>query len=233
MADDTVPGWITEVVEAEAEVLTGLVGLPRVPFITLVHLGPTEIEGQRIIQAEASADTILIEFSGSWSKNTPAARQQVIGNLAHELAHVWQYSLGAPTEGRMLHEGFAEAIGIDVLRRCGASCGTDSAALLETQRRACAAALREGVLLLQETPEAVYGCGTILTAHASTKAGLTPQELYLQFAGTEDRSEEDFLKVASDAAGSAFANSAFTFLYSDLRLSQPRRVMERLREGKL
>ena len=216
----------------QAEVLAGIIGLHRLPFIEITYAGPTDIIGQRIIEAEANAQQVRIHLSGSWDEPSRDGRRQIIGNLAHELAHVWQYALGTPTEALLFHEGFAEAIAIDVLERCGAACDVDAGFLLEVQRTACADAMFEGVILPQTSRLAIYGCGTILARHTAANAGTTPQAVYLRFAETE-RSKNDFLDVSREMAGSTFANSAFTFLHNDHRLGQPRRVMGLLRQAKL
>ena len=231
-ADHEPPAWIEALIGEQAEVLTGMLGLPRVPFIELVHMGPTDIPGERIIDARATRDKIWIDLHGDWDLQSVSARQQLVGNLAHELAHVWQFTLGTATESRFFHEGFAEAIAIDLLTQCGAACGGSPTTLLTTQSSHCTEALQMGALIAQRTELADYGCGTILMHAAATNSGSSPRDLYQAFAAT-DRTERDFLAVAEKFAGQPFANSAFTFLHNDHSVVPGQGVMRRLRSAKL
>lgn len=229
---ENVPAWIEDEIAMQAEVLSGLLKLPRVPFIDLRYQGEGEVEGLRVIDAEAHPERVVIRLTGSWAEPTPAAREQLIRNLAHELAHVWQYTLGQPTESRFFHEGFAEAMALETLLVCGSACGTGAINLAEVHRRDCGDALRSGILLGLESRAAFYGCGAVLATMTAERAGTPVAAVYARFAATK-RSKDDFLVVAEEMAGKGFAISARSFLHGDHRLAPPPSVLRRLRAGRL
>ncbi|GGY54506.1 basic secretory protein-like protein [Parvularcula lutaonensis] len=231
-AENQVPGWIEVEVSTHAEVLSGLLKLPRVPFIDLHYEGPGDVEGLRIIDAEAHPERVVIRLSGSWDDPSPDARRQVIRNLAHELAHVWQYTLGQPTENRFFHEGFAEAMALEALQVCGEACAAGAPELADRHRRDCGDALRDEILVASRSRAAFYGCGAVLTRMTAENAGKTVGEVYRRFAET-GRSRADFISVAGEMAGSDFATSAHSFLHGDHRLAPTRSVLQRLQAGRL
>ncbi|MEM9838680.1 MAG: hypothetical protein AAF830_05935 [Pseudomonadota bacterium] len=229
---DDVPAWLANLIEEQTDILAADLGLAREPFLELSYHAQGVEQGRRIIDAEAEAQVVRIDYGGAWQVSEPTARRDAIRNLAHELAHVWQYELGMPTEPRFLHEGFAEAMAIHVLDECGAICGVQPGTLMMLRERECGDALRLGTLARNTSREAIYGCGAVMVAAVATAAGTDPQGLYRQFAGTE-RSFEAFQTLAKEAAGASFSISARAFWQTNHRLAQPSRVIASLRAGRL
>lgn len=220
-------------IDQQAPLIAGLLGLPRVPLIDMSYEEGVVPEGMRVIDAEAEAERIIIRYEGSWTTQSPEARRGLVRNLAHELAHVWQRTLGLPVEGQILHEGFAEAIAVEALLRCGASCDADAAGLIGQWRRLCADALRQGYLINQTSREASYGCGTVMVRASAKQIGIDSRELYRRFAATGERELGDFFAVLGEGANDRAAFSARAFLQHDHRLANPETVMENLAAGRL
>lgn len=216
----------------EAEVLAGILGLPRVPFFELSAEGPSEIADLRIIDAEANRETVTIRFYGPWETETRGARKLLVRNLAHELSHVWQYSLGEPTENAFFHEGFAEAMATETLVTCGSACGASPQALIVRQRSLCAEDMQAGIPLRAAPRSAGYGCGAVMVRAAADAAEISARELYRQFAAGP-RDDKGFVALCEKAAGRRFSLSTFTFLHQDHRLASSEDVIARLRAGRL
>ncbi len=226
------PAWVGARIDEDAPLIAGILGLARVPAIGVAFDPKGAPVGVRVIDAAAEPGRIGILLQGSWAENSDAAQRQLTRLLAHELAHIWQHSIGFPSEPRLLHEGFAEALAIEALRSCGVSCRADAEGLYRQQKGSCAEAMRMGTLITSNERSAVYGCGSVLVLTAAEKAGLSVAELYLAMAGGE-RSFEGFILTLEETAGRDFALSARVFLTGDLRLAKPQRVYERLRAGRL
>ncbi|MEM9810116.1 MAG: hypothetical protein AAF788_02720 [Pseudomonadota bacterium] len=231
-ASDRAPDWVQEEVARVEPLLTAVLGLKTHPDVILAWQRASVPEGVRIIDAHATDQAVDILLIGAWAEASGVAKRQLIHNLAHEMAHVWQRQWGTPTEDRLLHEGFAEAIAGDILTQCGAACGGNPHLLDLKLRGQCAEALAVGVLATLDGTEAVYGCGGVLTKSMADAGHLSPRDLYQAFART-DRSMQDFLDISETAAGQRFAFSARTFLTRDHRLAQPSDVIARLRAGRL
>ncbi|MCQ8186557.1 hypothetical protein NOG11_14335 [Parvularcula sp. BGMRC 0090] len=227
-----VPEWIGAHVADQAELLAGLIGLPRTPFVDLKYTGPEETTGLRTVHGRAEPERFSITLAGAWEDQHADARRQLTRNVAHETAHVFQYSLGEPNEARMLHEGFAEAMAVEALLSCAESCAGDGHGLEAKLRRQCGDALRMGILASQDSAERNYGCGGVLTLEGARAADLPVTELYRLFAA-EGRDELALMRVLEKKAGKGFAISAKAFLYGDYRLAKPSAVYERLRAGQL
>jgi hypothetical protein len=227
-----VPGWVRSHIEAQVEVLAGLIGLPRTPFVDISYSGPSQELGLRTVQGRAQPERFSIDLSGAWQEQHADARRQLTRNVAHETAHVFQYSLGEPIESRMLHEGFAEAMAVEALMACGESCAGNGKGLELKLRRQCGDALRSGIVGTLNTVDSSYGCGGVLTLEGARAAEISVTDLYRLFAAA-GRTEKALLGVLEEKAGSGFAISAKAFLYSDYRLAKPAQVFERLREGRL
>lgn len=231
-AEGAVPGWVRAEIDTGAPIIAGLLGLPRVPFIRLSHDEGAAPPGVRVIEAEAGAEEITVRLLGDWQRADDAARRVLVRNLAHELAHVWQYTLGLPTEPRFFHEGFAEALALEALENCGASCSADPEGLRAMHERDCSAAMRQEPLARAESRSALYGCGAVLAGLTAQRAEISVADLYARFAA-RGRSPEAFFVVAGEAAGQPFELSARAFFTGDYRLASPRDVIARLRAGRL
>lgn len=187
----------------------------------------------RVIDGVAEAERVAIWLSGPWAEETPAARRQLVRNLAHELAHVRQYTLGEPSESRLFHEGFAEAMALEALADCGSLCGGEPDELSIALERRCGAALARGPLdERMEDDDEAYGCGAILALAASEQTGLPVPQLYEAFVRA-GRTAPGFIALCEQQAGPAFAVSAAAFLRGDHRLADPSLVIERLAAGRL
>lgn len=226
------PAWIKARVADDTPRIATALGLSSLPRIALSYREGDGPAGLRTIDAETRDHAIVIRYTGSWQNHSDGARRAVTRNLAHELAHSWQRSLGLATESRLFHEGFAEALAIEALRRCADQCEGAPDALARQREQDCAYALALGPVIAGQTDEAHYGCGTVLVLAASAASGEPVRALYRAFAATE-RDAESFLAVAEARAGRAFALSARTFLTANLTLAGPSTVMERLRAGRL
>ncbi|MEM1380273.1 MAG: hypothetical protein AAGH41_06580 [Pseudomonadota bacterium] len=226
------PDWLTALLEEQAPVIAGAMELSRVPFLEVSFDPSAAPEGVRVIDADAGDTQVRLRYEGSWAAETPAARRDVIRNLTHELAHVWQRQLGPPTEDRLFHEGIAEAIAIATLTSCGAPCGAEGRSLLLERERACAAALASGPLISNSSVEAVYGCGAILVLAVAASAGCSPSDLYRAFVDG-GRSVDGFLAFAEQSAGRAHALAARAFLFGNHSLAKPLSVIASLRAGRL
>lgn len=231
-AEDDVPGWIEAAVSEHTPVLAGIVGLSRPPFVELHYTRGNVPEGVRIIDAQAEPEKVVVRLVGAWQDQTAPAKRQLVRNLAHEVAHVWQYSIGFPGEEAFFHEGFAEAIAYDALTECGAACGQADQGLHRLHQTDCATAMKEGALAGSTSRAAVYGCGAVFTHTSADVSDLSAQDLYRRFAAT-GRTQADFLALVEESAGKPFALSARTFLLGDHSLARPGRVMERLRDARL
>ncbi|NRA30125.1 MAG: hypothetical protein HRU11_07660 [Parvularculaceae bacterium] len=231
-AQDDLPVWINSEIESQSDRLAALYGLPRMPIMNLQYTAEGHTAGVRIIEAEAEADLIRVHFQGDWTQESDAARQDVVRNLAHELAHVRQYASGLPVEPRFWHEGFAEAMAIEALDQCGAPCGGAPAALLRSREQQCGEALRSGYLSGRTDNDAVYGCGAIFVLAVAKASDSSVIDLYGSFAAT-DRSEAAMLALVQERAGRPFGLSARRFLKSDYRLVPAPQTIRDLRRGKL
>lgn len=231
-ASAAVPGWAKRATDEVVPVLMEALELEHEPQITMRWEKGDNPPGVRIIDSQARGNSVLVQLIGSWEEPSEEARSQLVRNLAHELAHVWQWSLGVPNEPRLLHEGFAEAIAIDVLVRCREICRASPERLVIKLEGQCRDALREGRVGAINRIEAIYGCGAVLTEGMSVAAELSPQDFYRRYADTE-RSMADFLELTEELAGRRFALSARTFLTADLRMASPSTTMGRLRAGRL
>jgi hypothetical protein len=227
-----IPSWVGAHVESQAEVLSSLIGLPRTPFLTMRHRGPVATTGLRTVHGRAEPERFTIELAGDWTKRHPDARRQLTRNVAHETAHVLQYTMGEPIESRMLHEGFAEAMAVEALIACGEGCAGDGHGLERKLRRQCGEALRNGILVLQSSVDSDYGCGGVLTLEGARAAGMPVTQLYRLFVAA-GRNEEAMMQVLEEHAGRGFAISAKAFLRSDYRLARPSDVFSRLQAGRL
>jgi hypothetical protein len=226
------PEWVNARIAEEAPVIAGFLGLARLPAISAVYEPDAAPPGVRVIEAAAEPGRIGIRLEGSWERAEPAAQRQLVRLLAHELSHSWQHASGYPGEPTFLHEGFAEALAIDVLRRCGASCRADPEGLYRLQRGQCAEALKLGRLSDSTERSAVYGCGSLFVLTTAEACGVSVAELYRQMAA-EERSFQGFLTVAERLAGKDYALSARLFLTGEFRSAKPQKVFERLRAGRL
>lgn len=231
-AQDDVPVWINSEIESQAERLAALYGLPRMPMFNIQYAGSVLPEGVRLVEAEAEADVVVAKFSGDWGERSEPARRDIVRNLAHELAHVRQYASGLPSEARLWHEGFAEAMAIQALDQCGPSCGGGAATLLQSRESQCGEALRLGHLADRADDDAVYGCGAILVLAVAQASQTNVIDLYGAFAST-DRSETAMLELIEKRAGRPFGLSARRFLRSDYRLVPPAQTIRDLRRGRL
>ncbi|NNU16679.1 hypothetical protein HK107_10135 [Parvularcula sp. ZS-1/3] len=229
---EEVPEWIERQVAVQAESLAQVLDLPRVPFLTLDYDRETPIEGLRVLDADAGPEKATIRFRGDWTTPDADMRDLIARNLAHELAHVWQYRTGQPSETRFLHEGFAEAMAVEALIACGDVCGGDPAALAREQEARCRSSMSRGPLIAEDSRVKGYGCGAVVTLAAARKAEMSVQAFYLAFAATK-RSNQDFLDVARERAGQDFAVAAFSFLNTDHSLAKPETVIRRLKRGTL
>ncbi len=231
-ASAAVPAWTKRATDEVVPAILEALELEEPPRITLRWKQGDHPPGARIIQSQTFGDEILIGLEGSWREASEEARSQLVRNLAHEIAHVWQWKMGNPIEPRILHEGFAEAIAIDVLVRCREICRASPERLMIRLENQCRDALRRGIVGVQGQTDAVYGCGGVLTDGMAVAAQLSPQELYRRYA-TTGRSIGDFLELMEELAGSHFALSAKTFLTADFRMASPSTTMGRLRAGRL
>lgn len=226
------PHWIDGQVAEQAESLARVFDLPRVPFLALEYDPETPIKGLRVLDADAGPEKATIRFRGDWTKPDADLKEIIVRNLAHELAHVWQYRTGQPSESRFLHEGFAEAMAVEALISCGQVCGGDPAALAREQEARCRSSMTQGPLTAVDSRTLGYGCGAVVTLATARRANMTVRDFYLAFAATE-RSNKDFLAVTRERAGKDFAVSVFSFLNTDHSLAKPDSVIERLKRGTL
>ncbi|MEM6746517.1 MAG: hypothetical protein AAF608_03755 [Pseudomonadota bacterium] len=231
-ASAAVPGWTKRAVDEVVPTLLEGLALDERPRITLRWKQGDHPPGVRIIESQTRGDEVLIQLLGSWRTSSEEARSQLVRNLAHELAHVWQWSLGDPVEPRLLHEGFAEAIAIDLLVRCRELCRASPERLVIKLEGQCRYALQMGRVGGLNERGAIYGCGAVLTESIAVAAQLSPQDLYRRYTET-DRSMSDFLDLTEQLAGQRYAVSARTFLTADLRMASPSTTMGRLRAGRL
>lgn len=228
-----VPGWLQEHVESQSALLGGLLSVKRQPFFKLSYDPSAHPQGVRVIDAEATDETITIRYEGAWAEPSRLARRDATRNLAHEFAHLRQRALGLPTENRFFHEGFAEAMAIAGLAACGAPCDGEPGALLHEAEGRCAKALQYGPLMTQSSDaDAVYGCGAILMLTAARKSDIPVDALYGEFAKTERRFE-DFLTLLEEKAGKRFVLSVRAFWRGDYHLVPASQVIADLRRGRL
>jgi len=232
VALDEVPVWINTELNLQAERLGGIYGLGRLPFFDVQYTAAGLPEGVRIIDAEATSDTITIHYRGDWNDPSEPARLDVVRNLAHEMAHIRQRGLGRPTEDRFLHEGFAEAMAIEALSACGEPCAGGADRLLRERERQCGEALRDGPILSRDDEVAVYGCGSVFILAAARAADTNATDLYAAFVDA-GRTRAALLDMIDETAGRTFTLSARSFLRGDYRLAPPRQTISNLREGRL
>lgn len=231
-ASAAVPAWTNKTVEEVVPPLLAGLGLEDMPRITMRWERGDLPKGVRIVESQVHGDEVLVTMTGAWRRYSPEARSQLVRNLAHELAHVWQWSLGDPYEPLLLHEGFAEAIAVNILARCRDVCRASPERLVMTLEDQCRHALQKGRVGSLQDRDAIYGCGGVLADSMSVAAQMTPQDFYQRLTETE-RTMGDFLAIAEQFAGRHFALSARTFLTADLRLASASTTMARLRAGRL
>ncbi|MEO1042331.1 MAG: hypothetical protein AAFX52_08575 [Pseudomonadota bacterium] len=231
-ASATVPAWTKTTLDEVVPPLLASLGLEQPPRITMRWEKGDLPDGVRVVESQVRGDEVLVSMTGSWREYSPEARSQLVRNLAHELAHVWQWSLGDPFEPLILHEGFAEAMAVDLLVRCRDVCRASPERLVISLEDQCRQALRKGRVGSLNERDAIYGCGGVLVESIAIAAQMSPQELYSHYAETE-RTMAAFLALTEESAGRKFALSARTFLTADFRLASASKTMARLRAGRL
>ncbi|ADM08551.1 hypothetical protein PB2503_02367 [Parvularcula bermudensis HTCC2503] len=182
------PDWVEARYDSLVPDLAAVLGLPT-PRIDL-RFDPTPAPSHLVLTAHVTADeTIAVRLSGAgWHRRTPQTDRQIVANLAHELAHLWQRRLlPAPAEPRWIHEGGAEAIALSLLVDTGLWSEIDRRRADSALAERCSRALENGPLRPQfegETADAAYGCGYVVVDWLAGRSGRSPRALYAELAAT-------------------------------------------------
>ena len=213
--------------------------LDAAPQLMLLHAQGRD--GQILIEGDSVRGQSLIRFAGGGvAAQGEEAQRRIRQNIAHELAHLWQLERdGVSRAPDWLHEGAAEAIGLESLYITEKYADADYAAMLEGARAGCAAALRRGPLDKaggQGRHQASYDCGAILwialAAQQETDGGAVAVTwaAFADFAENrrDGQSADAFFDFAEDWGGDAFANAARQFVNADFSAGNGDLVIEGL-----
>lgn len=201
--------------------------------------------GQIAIEGDSVRGQALIRFIGGGLTDVgQEARRRVLENIAHEMAHMWQLErAGVGAAPDWLHEGGAEAIGLESLFITEKYSDADYAAMLGRAQRTCANALAGGPLdraAARGEHEASYACGVMVwTALSAQREGATVVATWKGFvdfaSGRRDgQSAEAFYDFAAEWSGSEpFTRSLRQFVNADWSGANGRLTIDGLFEGSL
>ncbi|NHK27376.1 M1 family metallopeptidase [Parvularcula flava] len=201
--------------------------------------------GQISIEGDSVRGQALIRFiGGGLGEVGQEAQRRVLENIAHEMAHLWQLERqGVGTAPDWLHEGGAQAIGLESLFITEKYSDADYSAMLGRAQRNCANALSGGPLdkaAARGDHEASYACGVMTwTALSAQREGATVVSTWKAFADfaaerRDGQSAEAFYDFAADWSGSEpFTRSLRQFVTADWSGANGRLIVDGLFEGSL
>lgn len=235
-----VPAWIEEEwtsarPQVEASYRDWL-GVNAATFEVTARYDASEAENLNI-NAWAREGRVHLNFLGDrWQNSTTQAKRMVQQNLAHEIAHQWQFSEGdTDLEPIWWHEGTAEAMALKALADSRLwSMGTQITWQRDAELR-CARALKRGALADQFEAgdrEAVYGCGFILTSAIEKRSELDLPGLRRSYlSGTAEGLT--FMAFVEQVAGRDMERSVEAFISRDHSHADGQWVIDALRAGRL
>ncbi|GGD05198.1 hypothetical protein [Aquisalinus flavus] len=240
-----VQGMIGNSIAVLNDYYKGVLGgdLPARPELYMLYAAGQP--GQIAIEGDSVRGQVLIRFiGGGLNEVGQEARRRVLENIAHEMAHLWQLERdGVGAAPDWLHEGGAQAIGLESLFITEQYADADYAAMLGRTQRTCANALAGGPLdraAARGEHEASYACGVMAwTALSAQREGATVVATWKAFAdfaaGRRDgQSAEAFYDFAAEWSGSEpFTRSLRQFVRADWSGANGRMIVDGLFEGSL
>lgn len=194
---------------------------------TIWEHDPSLPDAARNLFGTAEPGGVTLQLSGrGWRMRSGGAERLLTRNAAHEVAHVWQYSLGdADRAPRWLHEGFADALAREALGAEGAPAAPAARCRDVLRKRPVSLAQRAG------DENAIYDCGSVIVSAVAAARGESVRDLYRAFAAN-GFSRAGLLTLA-DEASPKYGRSVTAFLRTDYSMADPAWVIEQLRAGRL
>lgn len=226
-----------------AERLTGVFGPAGSPLLYM--LAAEGQAGTLRIEGDAVPGGIIFRLAGdAWKTDPEGSEQMILLTLAHELVHLWQLEQkGVSAAPDWLHEGSAEALGVENLYLSGLLEDVAYADAFESIQTECADAMKNGKIV--KAPErgdyrTSYVCGAMLWAALSVQGEqMTISEVWQSWLGFVEgraggQTEENFLDFCEDWTGNGeFADAARNFLHMDYSGASGQQVIDDLFEAKL
>lgn len=237
---DAVPAWVSKSWISDSERLAGpLDEMIKAGSVTphLQAVYDASDEPVRRISAYTEGDQVTVQLSGrGWQVPSASARRELQQNLAHELIHTHQLKLyDSALEPRWLHEGFAEALSLELLLRAEIWTDREAAAYRERLDEDCAAVLEEGPLVAafaRDDRRASYSCGFVLVDAMAQSASLPASELFSAYAHAQGLGFEAVF-AARQKLPAGYLARVSRFIFNDHRDAPGQRIVAALRSGRL
>lgn len=237
---DDVPEWIARSWISDSARLAG----PLEEMIQAGSIAPhlkagydAADEPVRRIAAYTEGAQVTVQLSGrGWQVPSASARRELQQNLAHELIHTHQLQLyDSVLEPRWVHEGFAEALSIELLLRAEVWTDREVSAYRRRLDEECAAVLEEGPLaaaFARGERRASYACGFVVIDAMAQSGGLPVSELFSVYANAQGLGLNAVFAARRKLPPGYLARVS-RFIFNDHRGAPGQRIVAALRSGRL
>jgi hypothetical protein len=232
------PAWAVEEWEGTAPALADIyaerLGTPPGTLRLAVAHASRE-PGRLDLRAVTTPRMISVTLAGrGWDEPSDSGRRTLRLNLAHELAHHWQLqSRRWAYEPLHLHEGFAEALGIEAMGAAGLWSRAEADAYRDDLADRCATVLATGPLsvrLARQDREAANACGYVLIEGALAASGRSASAAFTLYQTTPGSRLGPLLW---EEAGPSFLADANEFVRADYSRADTTAIVRAFRAGRL
>jgi hypothetical protein len=224
IVDPTAPEWARKHMLALAPRLAGHFEVTEAPgaIDLFLAMGDSSEHGQLRYDGDALPGQILVTLSGGgWRESSDGAKSVLAAGTAHEFAHL--AAMGArprlATVPDWIHEGAAEAMGLEALAAIGWIDRDELANARDAARYDCAEHLRGRSLARAERAgawRASYACGHVLALIAARARGESVLDFWRAFEGRAETNggydETLFFTLIAEAAGPRLARETQQFV---------------------
>ena len=246
--EPSLPLWIRFDLASQLDALVTIMndrlgpGLQQPPDLMMLY--QNQPEGMLRIEGDTVPGQAKMRLlGGGFDTETEQGADLILRTLSHELVHLWQLNNPASAASPdWLHEGFASALGDEMLFMADFWDEARYGAALNNVPSACAKGLKQGQISAgpaEGRHKISYDCGHfILLATSRQISGSTISDLWQAFTAWSengaDWSEDSFLTfVAQWSNDQAFADSLQRFIQGDFRQASSSEILSKVMAGTL